>query len=293
MKRNRSLFFLLLILALVLAGMIWWLQETQRSEKPPPRPAGVERAGREEAAIPPPTPLPPPERPQERMAPAPPPGCRLAIIIDDLGYNGQDYHSFLEIGYPLTLAILPSLPYSQRIAREAREQGREVMLHLPLEPREYPGKNPGEGAIFSSMGGEEMRRVLLRDLKSVPGAMGVNNHMGSRLTEERGGMSILLSELKKRNLYFVDSLTTSGTIGLSLAREMGIRAGARDIFLDNWQDRDYIEGQLKMLIKVARKRGTAIGVGHPYPLTAAVLKDSLPRLEREGIRLVPASQVVR
>jgi hypothetical protein len=216
----------------------------------------------------------------------------VAIVIDDLGNNDVDYRPFLEIGYPLTFAILPSLPFSQEIAKELSNHGREVMLHLPLEPWEFPSKNPGRGVILSSMSPEQMRSTLLQDLSSVPGAVGVNGHMGSRLTEDREAMRVILLELKRRNLYFLDSLTTRNTVVPSLARELGLRAGSRSIFLDNYEDRAYIEGQIKALVRLARTKGGAIAVGHPYPTTAAVLKDYLPHLEREGVRLVRVSQLI-
>jgi uncharacterized protein len=290
LRRHRAL--PLLILVLIFIGVLLWFPEGDRKPlKPPilPREKGVSREG-----IPPPPPVPsPPEEERGRLPLGPSPSApRVAIIIDDLGYNDRDHHRFLAIHYPLTFAILPDLPYSQQISREGSQQGREVMLHLPLEPWEYPRKNPGRGVILSSMREEEMREVLSQDLRSVPDAVGVNNHMGSRLTEERRAMRVLLSEIKGLNLYFIDSLTTKDTVIPSLSREIGIRAGSRNVFLDNLEDRSYIEGQLQQLIHVARRRGEAIGVGHAYPLTAEVLRDFLPKLEAEGIRLVPASQTV-
>jgi polysaccharide deacetylase 2 family uncharacterized protein YibQ len=289
LRSGRILF--LLVLLVVLAAVVFLLQEMERRHLPP-RPRVPEEPSKE-AKAPTPLPSPPAERPKERRNfQFPPKGPQIVIIIDDLGYNGQNYRSFLEIGYPLTFAVLPSLPYSQRIAKEARDKDREVLLHLPLEPQDYPAKNPGKGVLLASMSQQEMRKVFIEDLESVPGATGVNSHMGSKLTGERGPMMTLLSELKRRNLYFVDSLTTKATIVTPLARKLGVRAGARDIFLDNYQDRAYIEGQLDLLAKVAQKKGEAIGVGHPYPITAAVLKDRLPRWEKEGIRVVSASRIV-
>ena len=293
-KEKRPLLILLILLALVLAGGIWWLEEVKKGPSAPQKPGEEGGSPQEDEAVSPSPPAPLPEGQQEATEPKPSRGSpRIAIIIDDLGYNGQNYRPFLDIRYPLTFAVLPSLPYSKRIAREATGRGREVLLHLPLEPHDYPSRDPGRGLISSSMDEEEMRQVFEEDLRSVPGAVGVNNHMGSRMMEDPEAMKILLRELKRRNLYFVDSLTTNRTAAPALAREMGIKCGRRKVFLDNYQDRSYIESQLQALTESARSKGGAIGVGHPYAITAAVLREQLPRLEQEGIRLVPASQLVR
>jgi hypothetical protein len=301
LKKDRPLFFLFL-LALALAVALLWLQEMERSRRPstrrpPERRPQVARPGiapkEESKGFVPPAPLPPPERiektPRPDVSPTP---YQVAIVIDDLGFNDEDYRPFLEICYPLTFAILPSLPYSRAIAKELSDHGREVMLHLPLEPWEFPSKNPGRGVILSSMSPDQVRSILLQYLSSVPGVVGVNSHMGSRLTEDREAMRVILVELKRRNLYFLDSLTTRDTVVPSLARELGLRVGSRSIFLDNYEDRTYIEGQLKALVRLARTRGGAIAVGHPYPMTAAVLKGYLPYLEREGVRLVTVSKLI-
>ena len=292
MRGSRSYFFLVLLV--ILAAMVWLLQEVERRHHHfRPKLTMPQGPGKEEKTSPPPPSL-PAEGLQESRNPNPSPKSpQIVIIIDDLGYNEQNYRSFLEIGYPLTFAILPALPYSEKIAKEARAKNREVLLHLPLEPQDYPAKNPGRGVLLDSMSEEELRKVLTQDLESVPGAAGVNNHMGSRLTGETRPMITLLSELKRRNLYFVDSLTTHGTVVTPLARKLGVKVGARDVFLDNYRDKAYIEGQLNSLVKVARNKGEAIGVGHPYPITASVLKDRLPQFEKEGIRVVSASRIVR
>ena len=291
MRGKRSLFFLSLLV--ILAAMVWLLQEAEHNRHFPSKPVLPQEPGKE-GKTPPSPPRLPPEGPSERRnLNLSTQGPQIVIIIDDLGYNGKNYRSFLEIGYPLTFAVLPALPYSEKIAKEARAKNREVLLHLPLEPQDYPAKNPGKGVLLDSMSEGELRKIFNQDLESVPGATGVNNHMGSRLTGETRPMMTLLSELKRRNLYFVDSLTTRGTVVTPLARELGVKVGTRDVFLDNYRDRAYIEGQLDSLAKVARNKGEAIGVGHPYSITASVLKDRLPRWEKEGIRVVSASRIVR
>lgn len=220
----------------------------------------------------------------------------VAIIIDDFGYSlNPNVKGFIELDYPLTLAILPKLSHSMDIALLAEMAEKEVILHLPMEPYGYPqaGKNPGEGAIFCNLPPEKIRERVRENLKDLPQAVGLNIHMGSRASEETGVMSIVLDEVKKDGLYFVDSLTTKNSVGLKLAKEKGIRAARRDIFLDNKDDPAYINSQLDKLIREAKKEGSAIGVGHVYyKSTLDVLKRRLPELDKEGVKLVFASQIV-
>lgn len=222
--------------------------------------------------------------------------ARVAIIIDDFGQNfGERERALLNLGYPLTLAVLPKLPYSERVSNEAHRKGLEVILHLPMEPHGYPGpgKNPGKPAIFTDMSDLEIARVVKESIKSIPYLSGVNNHMGSRATESQRIMSVVLDEIKRTNLFFVDSLTSQNSVGYYLARKKGLRAGKRNIFLDNRDDKEYINAQLRLLAREAKKNGYAIAIGHVQrKWTSVALAQMLPRLEEEGIRIVPASEVV-
>jgi polysaccharide deacetylase 2 family uncharacterized protein YibQ len=289
-KRSMPL-FLLLVLSLALGVGTWWLNRSGEKAPSAPQRLETEQRGEREAAVP----LPPPPGPEvsplrkQKLVVSPP---RVAIIIDDLGYNDTNYRPFLELRYPLTFAVLPSLPYSRKIAREAQEWGHEVLLHLPLEPHEYPRQNPGKGMIRCGMTAEEIRLAFREDLRSIPGAVGVSNHMGSRAMEDPETMKVLMEELKRRRLYFVDSLTTNRSMASPLAQEAGVPLGKRSVFLDNYRDPAYIERQLRILTELARKQGGAIGVGHPYAVTASVLREHLPQLARSGIELVPASHLV-
>ena len=166
------------------------------------------------------------------------------------------------------------------------------MLHLPLEPRGFPLKDPGKGALFVAMDERELVRQLRKDLDAVPYITGVNNHMGSRFMEQGEKVRLVLGELKKRGLFFLDSRTTARSQGYRIARELALRAGKRDLFLDNETDVQTIKAQVERLIRIARDHGTAIGICHPYPSTVTVLTTMIPQIKAQGIDIVPLSQVL-
>ncbi len=228
-------------------------------------------------------------------APELPPGRKLprvAIIIDDLGYDRTLAEKLIGLNAPFTLAILPHSPYTDAIARMAQARGLELMLHLPMEPVEYPDINPGPGALVMRMGPEELLRVLEEDLDAVPHIKGVNNHMGSRLTASSEQMHQVFSVLKKRGLYFVDSRTTDESICKAAARLFLLPFAQRDVFIDHHQDSAFIRKQLRELVRIASRRGEAVGIAHPHPSTYAILKEELPAL-RQQVEIVPASALVR
>ena len=175
--------------------------------------------------------------------------------------------------------------------RKARDREREVILHLPMEPKEYPGINPGPGALLTSMTPDQMLGRLNGHLDALGYVKGVNNHMGSRLTADADRMNQIFTVLKKRGLYFVDSRTSSESQAYSAARKFKVPFAQRDVFLDHVQEEQFITNQLQLLIRVARRDGSAIGIGHPYKVTYDVLKKELPALQRQ-VRIVPASHLV-
>jgi len=230
--------------------------------------------------------------PKIKPPPVRPPRPRLAIVVDDLGTDKRIAEELLRLNAPLTFSILPFQPHSRRIAEKAHAQGREVILHLPLEPRGFPLKDPGKGALFVAMSERELLRQLRKDLNAVPFIVGVNNHMGSRFMEHGVSVRLVLEELKKRKLFFLDSRTTAKTQGYQIARELALLAGERDIFLDNENDVQDIRTQLEGLIRLARDHGTAIGICHPYPATITALKGMISKIKAQGIRIVPLSQAL-
>jgi polysaccharide deacetylase 2 family uncharacterized protein YibQ len=229
-----------------------------------------------------------------QLEPLPPrlPQPRIAIVVDDLGLNEQVTDELLRLQTPLTFSILPSQPFSRRIAKKAHDQGIEVILHLPMEPRGFPIKNPGTGALFVSMNTRELLSQLRKDLDAVPFITGANNHMGSRFMEHDDKVKTVLQELKKHGLFFLDSRTSAKSTGYQIAQTLGMRAGVRDIFLDNEADVQAIQAQLEQLVKTARNKGTAIGICHPYSCTITALKEMVPKIKVDGIQIVPLSQVL-
>ena len=216
---------------------------------------------------------------------------KVAIIIDDLGYDRRIARRFLEIDSELTFSVLPHTPHSRTISREVKKKGRELILHLPMEPVEYPRINPGPGALLTSMSPDELIEQLRKNLAAVPGITGVNSHMGSRLTAAPDQMNQIFSILKQQNLYFVDSRSTSGTRSRSSAKLLQVPFAERDIFIDHVQDPAFIRGQCRKLIRIARKKGYALGIAHPYKTTYKILLEMLPELQKE-VRVVPASEIV-
>jgi len=217
---------------------------------------------------------------------------RVAIIIDDLGYDPDIALAFIQLDLPLSLSVLPSAPFTDLIVREATEKGCELIMHLPMEPKHYPSVNPGPGALFLSMEEQEILQMLEQDLGDVPGAKGVNNHMGSSFTENREKMLIVLKELKKRNLFYIDSRTTSDTVGFKLARNMGLPAAKRSVFLDNDLAPKSIRIQLERLLSMARHSGFAIGIGHPHKETLEILREYQSGIKTE-FYVVHVSELVR
>lgn len=218
---------------------------------------------------------------------------RIAFIIDDIGYDPAPVHKIVQLDIPITLSILPHCPYSRKAAAEAALNGLEVILHLPMEPYEYPEKNPGEGALFTHMTKGELIDLLEEDIEAVPAILGVNNHMGSLFMESEDKLTIVFSELKKRNLFFVDSYTTSNSMGRRVAKKTGIVYASRNIFIDNnGQYRDTFE-ILDNLIKTRDRWKTLILIGHPYGSTLEALKVITPLLMAKGIDIVPLSTLVK
>jgi polysaccharide deacetylase 2 family uncharacterized protein YibQ len=216
---------------------------------------------------------------------------RIAIIIDDVGYDAETARSFIRLDIPLTLSILPKAPYAALIAKEAHESGRELILHLPMEPKGYPKLKPGPGAVLVRMPGETISGIIDDHLRRIPWVRGVNNHMGSRFTEREEGMAVVFAELRKRGLFYVDSRTTHRTVAPSLGRRMGVPVVERGVFLDNDLSSKAMRFQIERLLGMARHAGYGIGIGHPHRETLRCLRDSLERIRRDA-QVVPVSEIV-
>ena len=217
---------------------------------------------------------------------------RIAIIIDDSGYSEHDCQFLSSIETPVTVAILPNLEHSSEIAQCAHQNHKEVMLHLPLEPHQDPAQYPQGYIIKTSMDKERVIMNLGRFLKSVPFTVGVNNHMGSKATEDKRLMTIIFKELNKRHLFFVDSRVTNKSICPKLAYKLNLPFTQRDVFLDNENRRDYIEKQFAQLARLARKNGYAVGIGHARALTWQIVREQSELLAQEGFRLVTVQEII-
>jgi uncharacterized protein len=231
----------------------------------------------------------PPAKPIPRPAPKKLP--RISIIIDDVGYDSRIAEKFMQLDDPVTLSILPFSPFQKKIFRKTKKYNTETMLHLPMEPMEYPRVDPGPGALLTSMSPDALITQLIKNLDTLPSVKGVNNHMGSKMTTMSNQMYQIFSILKKRNLFFIDSRTTAESLSRPSARLLKIPFAQRDIFLDHVQEADFIRKQLKKLVRIAVRHGTAIGIGHPHPVTIDVLQEELPKLKNK-VELVPASTIV-
>ncbi|MER2492792.1 divergent polysaccharide deacetylase family protein [Catenovulum sediminis] len=212
----------------------------------------------------------------------------IAIIIDDVGYRATD-KALLTLPPEITLSVLPQTPYGKEIARLASARGHEIMLHLPMES--VSGENLEPGTILSNMQAHTIVSMLNEALQQLPYAKGVNNHMGSKLTQMQQPMQIIMQTLKEKKLFFVDSRTSSQSRALQIAQQLGVTAYRRHVFLDNEIEQDAINRQLNKVLKMAIKRHTVIAIGHPHPETIAVLQKFFARYPANAIALQKVSQL--
>jgi len=217
---------------------------------------------------------------------------KVAIIIDDLGGDLAVARKVLEMKVPLTLAVLPYQTGSYEVALEAARRGRQVILHLPLQPRGYPALDPGPGSLLVYMDRAKMQTDLDVLISSLPACVGVSNHMGSLFTEKRQPMTWVFSVLRERNLFFVDSLVTPDSVAREVAESLGVRFAARTHFLDEKRDEDLVVRQLCRLADYAARQGVGLGVGHPYPETLAAIPKALSAFAEKGVEIVPVSEIV-
>lgn len=232
----------------------------------------------------------------------------IAIILDDAGYCAGGFVSKLwKINEPLTISIIPGLMSSRETAELSHRCGFEVMLHMPMEfcsnskitdedilcMADRKNDSPYKWALLCGMSEKEVARQLEGAIKDIPHLKGINNHMGSKATVDKRLMALCMDKLKGKGLYFVDSVTTPKTVAYKLAKEQAISAARRNVFLDNINDIEHVRQQMNILIATAKRNGTAIGIGHiTKASTIAVLNEMVPSLNAQGIKVVPASELV-
>jgi polysaccharide deacetylase 2 family uncharacterized protein YibQ len=220
-----------------------------------------------------------PEKPQAQVA-------YLSLIIDDLGQNPARDQRALALPGPVTLAIMPDTPHSVEFARQAHKAGKTVMLHMPMDPA------TGPFAWHPELPLAELESRLNAALLKVPYAAGLNNHMGSRMTAEPVAMGWLVAELQRRHLFLVDSRTSARTVAAAQAQRIGLASVSRDVFLDDERTAEAIHRQLQIAIKLAHKQGSAVMIGHPYPVTLDVLERELPNLKAQGIHWIDLRRMI-
>lgn len=216
---------------------------------------------------------------------------RIALVIDDWGYDWPAAEWFFQFPEKLTVAVLPFLPQSVSQAERALEIGHEVIVHMPMEPQNS-SLDIGPGGIYSSMSEDDIAEAVSAALAAVPGATGLNNHMGSRATAEPDVMRTVIRVLQERELFYLDSFTTAATVGPVMAREMALPYAVNQVFLDHEDDEEHIRGQIHRLAELARQQGTAIGIGHVRPRTYRALMDMLPALQDDGFEFVTVSELL-
>ena len=218
---------------------------------------------------------------------------RVAIIIDDLGYQLDVGRRAIALPGPVTFAVLPGAPRTTTLARWAHENGKEVLLHLPLQANS-DDKDDEPVRIDLDMNRAAVVGAFDVALNSVPHVIGVNGHRGSLLTRHPGHMQWLMEEIRAREgLFFVDSYTTAASVAMQIAAETGVSAVKRDVFLDPDRSPQTVARQFERMKLLAKKRGFVVAIGHPYKSTLALLERELPKLGEQGIELVPVSELVR
>lgn len=216
---------------------------------------------------------------------------RLAIVIDDLGASAENERHFLELPFPVTPAIIPHQKMSLESAKLAATMNRPFLIHMPMEPHARKGINPGTGALMVK-DAAGARKLLGEAFASVPGAAGMNNHMGSKATESIELMTIVMDELSKKNMIFLDSMTSPMSVAAKTARKSGIPYAARDVFIDNDPQADAVEARIKIAVDHAIKHGRAIAIGHGRPETLEALKRWSGKFQEAGIRVVPVTELL-
>lgn len=251
------------------------------------QPTTIPRVSPQEPITPPPVPITPArEKPWVGEA-------KLAIIIDDMGNSMAEARTLASIHLPLTFAIIPGLRADRQVAAFAAAEQIETMIHIPMQSKGWPERHLENNGLLVSMDSAEVQERVSGFIQQFPGAVGVNNHMGSEFTGQEDKMNAVLQVLKQHDLFFIDSVTAPESTGWRVAQRLGVRTARRNVFLDNEQERGYILGQLNQAVRMARKNGAAIAICHPHPATISALAAALPGLEKQGIQLVSASQLVK
>ena len=218
------------------------------------------------------------------------PPAYLAIIIDDLGHNLSNGQRAVRLSSPITYAVLPDSIHAETISHLAHASNKEVMVHLPMTNHSNFPDSPN--TLNEQQAEHEFLDTVARAIQQVPYAIGINNHMGSRLTEQRTQMTWLMQDLKKRDMFFIDSRTTPATVAEQIAIETNLKAAHRDVFLDNTRSYEAISAAFAAAVHIAKTQGSALVIAHPYPITLQFLEETLPLMKDMGIEIIRTSELV-
>jgi hypothetical protein len=297
----------LFLLGVIVGGGVLYLifrdpRYSSQESKPEVRPAKVSEASvlpdarkaatTTEHSTPPDMPSLPPEAPDAepvKDGEAHLPG-HVALVIDDLGERPEDLQTLFALGVPITYAVLPYEEHTKEVVAELRRHRVEMLLHLPMQP--LNGEDPGPGALTVDMDDDELREKTEAALRAVPGVKGVNNHMGSRLSEDERALTPVLQVLAEHGLFFLDSRTSAQSVGYRTARSLGLPAAERHVFLDRDPTPEAIRQQFQRLLELSRTRGSAVAIGHPLPETLQVLTEEVPKAKEAGFVFVPVSDLL-
>jgi polysaccharide deacetylase 2 family uncharacterized protein YibQ len=267
--------------------------QARESVQPAPETVGPTETYPEDEVLEPVAPAPGVSKPdgkREKPAPKEEP-IPLYVVIDDVGNSLEQLAPFLSLDIPITFAVLPQRPHSNQAVRRIEAAGQEAILHLPMEAEN--GTDPGAGAILTNLDAPEIEKRIAANLQSVPGVVGVNNHMGSKATADEKTMDAVLRYLKGHDLFFLDSRTTARTVGKALAEKHQVSFAERHVFLDNEPNRDYIRQAVEQGMDIARQRGHAVLIGHVMVTEVAqVLEEMYPFIQDEGFDLHHLSDLV-
>lgn len=217
---------------------------------------------------------------------------KLAIVLDDFGYNKRNLNALKDLNIPVTLAVLPHTPYSEDVCKFAENNGLEIILHLPMQP-EGDNEPVERSTIRVDMDEDTVRNLVREALDSVPLAGGISSHMGSKATKDVRLMRIVFEVLKEREMFFLDSFTSSDTVCSEAAKKTGVPYLKRDIFIDNLKDAGYIQERLRELVKLKDIRKQAIGIGHDRAVTINALKETVPQIIESGASFVRLSDLIK
>lgn len=218
---------------------------------------------------------------------------RIAILIDDFGDRNDVFaQSFLDLSKTITISIIPGLPFTREIAELATARGCEILLHMPMQPEGNQYRKMSH-MIMSDMTEPDIRKLVRQSMEALPEAVGMNNHMGSKITANRRVMTYILEEIKQKDLFYVDSRTSVKTVGIDVAQTLNLPCAERDVFLDSEFEKEFIRKQMQELAAKAKENGTAIGIGHCHRYTLDILREEIPKLEARGYQFIRVSEAVR